>query len=96
MTRRQFNQLINKLDGKNPFIVLHRDAVAPKYVGVEVSKEGVVYNYSVISVNDDYKPKKALISKILSIADSLNSDKSLIEDLLDVFMVCSIIYDIMP
>lgn len=50
MTRRQFNQLINKLDGKNPFIVLHRDAVAPKYVGVEVSKEGVVYNYSVISV----------------------------------------------
>jgi hypothetical protein len=77
MTRRQFNQLINKLDGKNPFIVLHRDAVAPKYVGVEVSKEGVVYNYSVISVNDDYKPKKALISKILSIADSLNSDKSL-------------------
>ena len=48
MTRRQFNQLINKLDGKNPFIVLHRDAVAPKYVGVEVSKEGVVYNYSVI------------------------------------------------
>lgn len=77
MTRRQFNQLINKLDGKNPFIVLHRDAVAPKYVGVEVSKEGVVYNYSVISVNDDYKPKKALISKILSMADSLNSDKSL-------------------
>lgn len=77
MTRRQFNQLINKLDGKNPFIVLHRDAVAPKYVGVEVSKEGVVYNYSVISVNDDYEPKKALISKILSMADSLNSDKSL-------------------
>lgn len=77
MTRRQFNQLINELDSKNPFIVLHRDAVAPKYVGVEVSKEGVVYNYSVISINDDYKPKKALISKILSIADSLNSDKSL-------------------
>lgn len=77
MTRRQFNQLINELDGKNPFIVLHRDAVAPKYVGVEVSKEGVVYNYSVISINDDYKPKKALISKILSMADSLNSDKSL-------------------
>ena len=49
-------------------------------MGVEVSKEGVVYNYSVISVNDDYKPKKALISKILSIADSLNSDKSLKED----------------
>ena len=80
MTRRQFNQLINKLDGKNPFIVLHRDAVAPKYVGVEVSKEGVVYNYSGISVNDDYKPKEALISKILSMADSLNSDKSLKED----------------
>ena len=38
MTRRQFNQLINELDGKSPFIVLHRDAVAPKYVGVEVSK----------------------------------------------------------
>ncbi len=37
MTRRQFNQLINELDGKSPFIVLHRDAVAPKYVmGVEV------------------------------------------------------------
>ena len=35
MTRRQFNQLINELDGKSPFIVLHRDAVAPKYVGVE-------------------------------------------------------------
>ena len=80
MTRRQFNRLINELNGKSPFIVLHRDAVAPKYVGVEVSKEGVVYNYSVISVNDDYKPKKALISKILSIADSLNSDKSLKED----------------
>ena len=40
MTRRQFNQLINELDGKSPFIVLHRDAVAPKYVGVEVSKDG--------------------------------------------------------
>ena len=44
MTRRQFNQLINDLDGKNPFIVLHRDAVAPKYVGVEVSKEGIADN----------------------------------------------------
>lgn len=75
MTRRQFNQLINELDGKSPFIVLHRDAVAPKYVGVEISKEGVVYNYSVISINDDYKPKKVLISKLLSIADSINSDK---------------------
>lgn len=80
MTRRQFNQLINELDGKSPFIVLHRDAVAPKYVGVEMSKEGVVYNYSVISVNDDYKPKKALISKILSIANSLNNDKGLKKD----------------
>lgn len=77
MTRRQFNQLINELDGKSPFIVLHRDAVAPKYVGVEVSKEGVVYNYSVISINDDYKPKKVLISKLLSIADSINSNKDL-------------------
>ena len=44
MTRRQFNQLINELDGKSPFIVLHRDAVAPKYVGVEVSKDGVDTN----------------------------------------------------
>lgn len=77
MTRRQFNQLINELDGKSPFIVLHKDAVAPKYVGVEVSKEGVVYNYSVISINDDYKPKKVLISKLLSIADSINSNKDL-------------------
>lgn len=80
MTRRQFNQLINELDGKSPFIVLHRDSVAPKYVGVEVSKEGVAYNYSVISVNDDYKPKKALISKILSIANSLNNDNGLKKD----------------
>lgn len=80
MTRRQFNQLINELDGKSPFIVLHRDAVAPKYVGVEVSKEGAVYNFSIISINDDYKPKKALISKILSIAYSLNSDKGLKKD----------------
>lgn len=80
MTRRQFNQLINELDGKSPFIVLHRDAVAPKYVGVEVYKEGVVYKYSVISINDDYKSKKSLISKILSIADSLSSDKGLKED----------------
>lgn len=80
MTRRQFNQLINELEGKSPFIVLHRDTVAPKYVGVEVSKEGVVYNYSIISINDDYKPKKALISKILSIVDSLSSDKGLKED----------------
>lgn len=80
MTRRQFNQLINELDGKSPFIVLHMDVVAPKYVGVEVSKEGVAYNYSVISVNDDYKPKKALISKILSIANSLNNDKGLKKD----------------
>ena len=80
MTRRQFNQLINELDGKSPFIVLHRDAVAPKYVGVEISKEGVVYNYSVISINDDYKPKKVLISKLLSIADSINSNKGLKKD----------------
>lgn len=80
MTRRQFNQLINELEGKSPFIVLHRDAVAPKYVGVEVSKEGAVYNFSIISINDDYKPKKALISKILSIADNLSSDKGLKED----------------
>jgi hypothetical protein len=80
MTRRQFNQLINELDGKSPFIVLHRDAVAPKYVGVEISKEGVVYNYSVISINDDYKPKKVLISKLLSIADSINSNKDLKKD----------------
>lgn len=80
MTRRQFNQLINELDGKSPFIVLHRDSVAPKYVGVEVSKEGVVYNYSVISMNDDYKPKKVLISKLLSIADSINSNKDLRKD----------------
>ena len=78
MTRRQFNQLINELDGKSPFIVLHRDVVAPKYVGVEISKEGVVYNYSVI--NDDYKPKKVLISKLLSIADSINSNKGLKKD----------------
>lgn len=76
MTRRQFNQLINELDGKSPFIVLHRDSVAPKYVGVEVSKEGVV-NYSIISINDEYKPKKALISKILGIADNLNGDSGL-------------------
>ena len=80
MTRKQFNQLINELDGKSPFIVLHRDSVAPKYVGVEVSKEGVVYNYSVISINDDYKPKKVLISKLLSIADSINSNKDLKKD----------------
>lgn len=80
MTRRQFNQLINELDGKSPFIVLHRDSVAPKYVGVEVSKEGVVYNYSVISMNDDYKPKKVLVSKLLSIADSINSNKDLKKD----------------
>lgn len=77
MTRRQFNRLINELDGKSPFIVLHRDAVAPKYVGVEVYKEGVVYNYSVISINDDYESKKAVISKILAIADGLNDDSSL-------------------
>lgn len=51
--------------------------LAPKYVGVEVSKEGVVYNYSVISINDEYKPKKALISKILGIADNLNGDSGL-------------------
>lgn len=80
MTRRQFNQLINELDGKSPFIVLHRDVVAPKYVGVEISKEGVVYNYSVISINDDYKPKKVLISKLLSIADSINSNKDFKKD----------------
>lgn len=77
MTRRQFNQLINELDGKSPFIVLHRDVVAPKYVGVEVSKEDVVYNYSIISINDEYKSKKALISKILTIADGLNDDSGL-------------------
>jgi hypothetical protein len=77
MTRRQFNQLINELDGKSPFIVLHSDTVAPKYVGVEISKEGMVYNYSIISINDEYKPKKALISKILDIADNLNSNKDL-------------------
>lgn len=72
--------MINELDGKSPFIVLHRDSVAPKYVGVEVSKEGVVYNYSVISINDDYKPKKVLISKLLSIADSINSNKDFKKD----------------
>lgn len=77
MTRRQFNQLVNELDGKSPFIILHKDAIAPKYVGVEVYKEGVVYNYSVISINDEYKPKKALISKILGIANNLNNDKGL-------------------
>jgi hypothetical protein len=77
MTRRQFNRLINELNGKSPFIVLHRDAVAPKYVGVEVSKEDVVYNYSIISINDEYKSKKALISKILTIADGLNDDSGL-------------------
>lgn len=77
MTRRQFNRLINELNGKSLFIVLHRDAVAPKYVGVEVSKEGVVYNYSIISINDEYKSKKALISKILTIADGLNDDSGL-------------------
>lgn len=77
MTRRQFNQLIKELDGKSPFIVLHKDTVAPKYVGVEISKEGMVYNYSIISINDEYKPKKALISKILGIADNLNSNKDL-------------------
>jgi hypothetical protein len=47
---------------------------------VEISKEGVVYNYSVISINDDYKPKKVLISKLLSIADSINSNKGLKKD----------------
>ena len=57
MTRRQFNQLINELDGKSPFIVLHRDAVAPKYVGVEVSKDGMVYRYAIIGINDEYKAK---------------------------------------
>ena len=67
MTRRQFNQLINELDGKSPFIVLHRDAVAPKYVGVEVSKDGMVYRYAII----------ALISKILGIASYLNGNKPL-------------------
>lgn len=77
MTRRQFNRLINELNGKSPFIVLHRDAVAPRYVGIEVSKEGMVYNYSIISINDEYKPKKALISKILGIADNLNGDSGL-------------------
>lgn len=77
MTRRQFNRLINELNGKSPFIVLHKDAVAPKYVGVEVSKEDVVYNYSIISINDEYKSKKALISKILGIADNLNGDSGL-------------------
>lgn len=77
MTRRQFNWLINELNGKSPFIVLHRDAVAPKYVGVEVSKEDVVYNYSIISINDEYKSKKALISKILTIAEGLNDDSGL-------------------
>ena len=74
MTRRQFNQLINELDGKSPFIVLHRDAVAPKYVGVEVSKDGMVYRYAII---DEYKAKKALISKILGIASYLNGNKPL-------------------
>ena len=69
--------MINELNGKSPFIVLHRDAVAPKYVGVEVSKEDVVYNYSIISINDEYKSKKALISKILCIADNLNGDSGL-------------------
>ena len=34
-------------------------------------------NYSVISINDEYKPKKALISKILGIADNLNGDSGL-------------------
>lgn len=77
MTRRQFNWLINELNGKSPFIVLHKDAVAPKYVGVEVSKEDVVYNYSIISINDEYESKKALISKILTIADGLNDDSGL-------------------
>lgn len=77
MTRRQFNQLVNELEGKSPFIVLHKDTVAPKYVGVEVSRDGVVYNYSVISVNDEYKPKKALVSKILGMVDSLDDDKGL-------------------
>jgi hypothetical protein len=77
MTRRQFNRLINELNGKSPFIVLHMDAVAPKYVGVEVYKKGVVYNYSVISINDDYESKKAVISKILAIADGLNDDSGL-------------------
>ena len=77
MTRRQFNWLINELNGKSPFIVLHKDAVAPKYVGVEVSKEDVVYNFSIISINDEYKSKKALVSKILTIADGLNDDSGL-------------------
>ena len=77
MTRRQFNQLINELDGKSPFIVLHRDAVAPKYVGVEVSKDGMVYRYAIIGINDEYKAKKALISKILGIASYLNGNKPL-------------------
>jgi hypothetical protein len=29
------------------------------------------------SINDEYKPKKALISKILGIADNLNGDRGL-------------------
>ena len=64
MTRRQFNQLINELDGKSPFIVLHRDAVAPKYVGVEVSKDGMVYRYAIIGINDEYKPKSPYFENI--------------------------------
>ena len=45
--------------------------------GVEVSKDGAVYRYAIIGINDEYKAKKALISKILGIASYLNNNKPL-------------------
>ena len=60
MTRRQFNQLINELDGKSPFIVLLGMPLRLKNMGVEVSKDGMVYRYAIIGINDEYKAKKAL------------------------------------
>ncbi len=46
-------------------------------MGVEVSKDGMVYRYAIIGINDEYKAKKALISKILGIASYLNGNKPL-------------------
>lgn len=73
MTRKEFNSLVRELEGI-PFVTIRKDTSAPKYMGVEVSKDGVVYNYSIISVNDAYKAKKCLISRILDISRSLDSE----------------------
>ena len=40
-------------------------------------KDGMVYRYAIIGINDEYKAKKALISKILGIASYLNGNKPL-------------------